>query len=379
MQRPHFFPYRIVLIVLVFAFPLSTAHSRTKRIVFFMPTTENNTYWPQVIRVLKAAADDLGVTLEDHAFDVRDRFVRHVEGADILKAEPKPDGAILSVAHGDARPLLETAESLNIPVFLQGPLFPSELPKLGNAPRRIFKQWIGYFYQDEMEKGYRLGKALIAAAHRAAEPADAAPFNVVGIGGDFTWFGSKLRKNGLVRAVEEDPAAQLLQVVPTHWTQAEGRTMAAGLLGRYPQANIFWAASDQLGIGAAEALTAAGRILGQNGFVGGLDLSMNGLRHVKNGQLVATVASSIFCYAQVIVCLYDYLNGIDFADDIGTQISTPIHTVTSENVDLHLKLYRTLDAIDFSTWSKTINTDLDHYDFSLQRLDAESSRTESRQ
>ena len=131
MKRYHCCQCLIPLIIVVLLCLPPVAHSHQKRIVFFLPTTENNTYWPQVIHVLKAVAQDLGLTIETHAFDVRDRFVRHVEGLDILKSEPRPDAAIIAVGRGDARPLLETAESLNIPVFIQGPLFPKELPGVG--------------------------------------------------------------------------------------------------------------------------------------------------------------------------------------------------------------------------------------------------------
>jgi ABC-type sugar transport system substrate-binding protein len=158
---------------------------------------------------------------------------------------------------------------------------------------------------DEMEKGYRLGKALITAARRAGLGTADTPLNIVDIGGDFTWFGSRLREKGLVRAVEEAPPARLLQVVPTHWTQAEGKKIAELLINRYPLTSVFRAASDQLGIGAAEALVNAGLTIGQNVFLGGLDLSLNGLQHLKNGQLIATVASSLFAYAEIVVYLYD--------------------------------------------------------------------------
>ena len=219
-----------------------------------------------------------------------------------------------------------------------------------------------------MEKGYRLGKALITAARRAGLGTADTPLNIVGIGGDFTWFGSRLREKGLVRAVEEAPPARLLQVVPTHWTQAEGKKIAELLINRYPLTSVFWAASDQLGIGAAEALVNAGLTIGQNVFVGGLDLSLNGLQHVKNGLLIATVASSLFAYAEIFVYLYDYLNGKDFADEVGTQIRTTIHTATRDTVDLHLALYQAMDAIDFSRLSKIHNPQLVRYDFSLQRI-----------
>jgi len=80
--------------------------------------------------VLKAVAEDLRIHIAFHPFDVGDRFAKSIEGVRILKSEPKPDAAILSVAFGQARPLLETAEAMGMPVFIQGPLFPSEPPEI---------------------------------------------------------------------------------------------------------------------------------------------------------------------------------------------------------------------------------------------------------
>ena len=339
-----------------------------KRIVFLTPTSKNNTYWPQVHRILKAISQKLPLDIDIYEFDVQDRFQKQIRGVEILNSDPKPDGAVLSVAFGNALPLLETAEKRGIPVFIQGPLFPTELPDLGRRPRNRFKMWVGYFYQDETKKGYLLGKTLLRAAHDGAMYASDGSIQVAGIGGDFSWFGSELRKKGLIQAVAEDPDATMLQVVPTKWTEEEGMAMAMGLINRYNEVAVIWAASDQLGIGAANALVKAGRTLGVSAVTGGLDLSVNGLNHVKNGQLYATVSGALIDYAAVTILLYDYAHGIDFSEDVGTEISTPIHVAEKANADRFLWFYRSVETIDFSKLSKIHNPGLTHYDFSISRL-----------
>lgn len=359
-----------VLLLLTFGavLPSGTRAGEGKRIAFFTPTSENNTYWPQVYRLVQTVGDDLGLTIDIHEFDVRNRFAKHMKGVKILKDNPKPDAAVFSVAFGNAEPLLEAAESLGIPVFIQGPLFPSELPGLGNTPRNKFKMWIGYFYQDEENKGYLLGKTLISKARSLGLLTKDRTIHVAGIGGDPSWFGSKLREKGLLRAVKEAPDARMLQVVPTRWTEKEAQTMTLNLLNRYTDLSVIWAASDQLGIGAATALKSTGKTMGTDALTGGLDLSMNGLIHVKQGSMAATVASTTLEYAEIVIYLFDYLHGIDFAGEAGTEIQSTLHVVTPADADRFIRLYETMDAIDFAACSKYRNPALTHYDFSLEHL-----------
>ncbi|MDY6823421.1 MAG: ABC transporter substrate-binding protein [Thermodesulfobacteriota bacterium] len=364
--------FAMLFIVTACLHSVDIAAAAVPQIVFFAPTSENNTYWPRVFELLKTVGEDLGVDVKCHEFDVADRFAKSIDGIRILKKKPTPDGAIFSVAFGQTAPLLETAAALDIPVFIQGPLFPSEMPAIGYSPRKKFPEWIGYFYEDEAAKGYLLGKTLLSAAHSAKAFTADGHIHVVGVGGDHTWFGSRLRRQGLERAVNADPKAQLLQVVPTKWSPSEGKAVTASLLNRYPEASVIWAASDQLGIGAARAAANAGKVPGETCFVGGLDLSRNGLRHVKEGRLVATVAGGILTYAEILIYLHDYLQGIDFADDAGTEISVPIYTATTADAVFFLKLFDAYPAIDFRKFSKVHNKTLTRYDFSLERIAQEA-------
>lgn len=361
-NRKHFF-----FLLLFFLMSLMSLHCEM-RIVIFTPTSENNTYWPQVFRILESAADDLGIILEKYEFDVQNRFTKQVDGVALLNEMDKPDAAIFSVAFGQARPLAMAAEELGIPFFIQGPLFPSELPEIGESPRNEIKNWIGYFYQNEEEKGYILGKELIDMAIERNMHDSKGFINIIGIGGDLTWFGSELRSNGLKKAVAEYSEVQLYQIVPTQWTQEESRAKSALLLNRYSDISIIWTASDQLAIGASEALEESE--LDINALTGGLDLSLTGLNSVQNGEITATVSSTLFSYAEILIYIYDYLKGVDFIDDPGIEIQTELYTATSNNVNVYLDLYSDIDSIDFSLFSKVYNEDLENYDFSLGALEA---------
>ena len=355
-----------------------TADSPTVlRIAVLTPTSENNTYWPQVYSILNSAAEDLLIEIIPYEFDVGDRFAKTTEGVQALREQPLADGAILSVAFGQTVPLLDTAEELGIPVFIQGPLFDEELAAAGYHPRNRYRYWTGYFSQDETLKGYILGKLLIEKALNADATDGNGRVRIIGISGDHSWDGTSRREQGLLNAAAEYQQAEICQIVPTFWSPEESRFKTTQLLRRYPEASVIWAASDQLAAGAADALVRAGKTPGVNCFTGGLDLSAAGLQMVLKDGLTATVSSSLFFYTEVLIYLSDYIRGIDFAAEKGTEISADVFTATDDNAGLFLELYNSYDEIDFSMLSKFFNKSLQEYDFTLERM-LETAEQESR-
>lgn len=335
------------------------------RIVFFSPNSEANTYWPQVFRIIEKVARDLEFEFVPYSLGVEDRFERQQKVLRILQAEPRPQAVIASVVIGHSQRILDASEALDIPVFILGPLFPSELPGVGMTPRRKYKTWAAVFNWAEEQKGYALGTVLLAAAQKRGAYAPDGSIHVVGVGGDPTWFGSDLRQAGLTRAVAEQPRAVLEQVVPTRWKREEAHQLTLKLLRRFPDASVVWAASDQLGVGVVDALTQLGRVPGQTAFTGGLDLSEVGLQRVREGSFVATAATTLLSFAQAAVLIYDYVSGLDFAPELGSQLEFPTEVATRDNVAQHLRLLRCVDNIDFKRFSKVHNKLLQRYDFSM--------------
>ena len=322
------------------------------RIAVFTPTSAGNTYWPEVHAVLRSAASDLGLDLEIHEFDVADRFAKVSEGVRRLTTGPLPDAAVLSVEFGEAVRLMNAAEESGIPFFLNGPLFPEELMALGEEPGREYQCWVGYFLEDEELKGYMLAQRLIAAAKAARKPGDTGTIYVAGINGSRAWYGSILREGGLRRAIDEDPDAELLQMVYTRWTHEEGRTMAQQVLRRYPAVSVLWAASDQLALGAAEAISSTPTADDMPVFTGGLDLSEVGLKAVLRGELLATVASTPLLWAQVIIELHDHLHGLDdTAPKDSVLIPAPLLADQSTAEAVRDRMHK-LQKLDFREFSR---------------------------
>lgn len=348
------------------AFGGSSPPGARPRIAFFTPNSEGNTYWPQVFRIMGLVAQSLGFDFVPYSFGVQNRFARLRDSLQTLSMPPRPDAVIASVVIGQSKGILEAAQALGIPVFILGPLFPAELPTIGGGPRLHYRQWPAQFNWAEEQKGYALAKVLLQAAQQQNTFADDGNIHVVGLGGDASWFGSGLRQAGLKRAVDEHPRAVLKQVVPTRWTEAEGQQLTARLLERFPQASVFWAASDQLGAGAAQALIAAGKVPGKTVFTGGLDLSQLGLDLVTQGKFVATAASPLLSYAQVAILVYDYLRGLDFAAELGSEIEFPTSVATRDSAQQHLALSKCLPGIDFKAFSKAHHPNLARYDFSFE-------------
>lgn len=343
------------------------------RIVYFSPNSPGNTYWPQVFEVMREVAHDLDVEFVPYDLGVRKGSYSLVDAAvQILDRERKPDAIITSAIASEARHILDKAEAHRVPVFMQGPLYPHEMPKIGGGPRQKYKYWIGYFRQDDFKKGLELGRLLLKRARDAKAFASDGKIHVLGIGGQQSWFGSTLRENGLKAAVSEDKDAVLGQIVPTDWTIEEGREKVTRMLNRFPETSVIWASSDTLAIAAAEVLEKKGKILGKTAFTGGLDMSAVGLQQVKSGRLEGTVSATHLLFAQVLVSIYDYIKRRDFRDQ-GLEIIPPTYVVTRDNAEQFMSLMNRIRETDFRTFSRVLNKDRKNYDFSIESLSSQGA------
>lgn len=348
--------YSFVFMLLLVSSPILSEDTITEaiyRIAVFTPTTEGNTYWPETHRIMQSAAYSLNVELEIYEFDVSDRFAKVTAGVERLRNEPLPDAAVFSVAFGQAQPLMKAAEESGIPFYLHGPLFPDELEQIGFYPQQEYQNWIGYFNEDEEAKGYILAQYLISAARSTSGIAkDTQEIFVAGINGDRSWYGSILRESGLRRAVDEYQDVELLQMVYTRWLPEEGQAMADRLLRRYPHTTVLWSASDQLAIGAAQAIRRHELFTGNSIHSGGLDLSIAGLDAVLQGELTATVANTRLLWAQVIIDLYDFLRGVDVTSYTGSELSFPPVIATSSNAAEIQDSISRFEELDFHRFSR---------------------------
>lgn len=72
----------------------------------------------------------------------------------------------------------------------------------------------------------------------------------------------------------------------------------------------------------------------------------------------------------MLILLYDYHKGIDFAGELGLKFYSPMHAITAENIDRYRLLLEGVnwEDVDFTKFSKVLNPSLKHYDFSSSAL-----------
>ncbi len=321
-------------------------------ILVVTPTTAGNTYWPEVHSVMDIVAADLDIGIEFLQFDVSDRFTAVTSTVRRLRKDPSPDAAIFTMGFSQLIPVIELAEDLEISFALNGPFSKEQLRTLGDAPGDRYTQWVRLFEEDEQAKGYLLGQELIRAA-TAAVP-DPGVISIAGINGAQSWAGSIQREAGLRQAVDEHPNTRLLQMVYSDWTAQEGRRMARRLLRRYPDVSAIWTASDQLSIGAAQAISENADRPKQI-VTGGLDLSPAGLNAISRGQLVATTAATELMWAQVVIDLHDLVRSETRPDDFEKyQLAVPV-VATASNVKQVLEFQQRQKQIPFRDFSRHYN------------------------
>lgn len=343
------------------------AMAANPRVAFLNPAPPGNAFWDCVTRSMKAAAEDFDIDLSVTYLDkneVTSRFSYVNAAGEALKRTPKPDYLIFLNLKDTGHRMLNMAELAGVKsVMILSDIHPEEARQVG-APRERFTRWIAHLSPDDEQAGYALATALMdEAAQRWPQKAP----QITGILGAQNGTASALRFAGLQRAVKARDHAVLLHSVPTRtWLSSEGKEKSHLLLAQNPEANIVWAASDGLAFGALDAIHETGR----PALTGGVDWTDEGLQAVEQGKLTASTGGHFLQGIVALVMIYDYHQGIDFINDTGTRLSTPMYAATADNAK-HLRTLlsdKSLRQRDVRQLSKFFNKSLVRYDFSIENL-----------
>jgi ABC-type sugar transport system substrate-binding protein len=188
----------------------------------------------------------------------------------------------------------------------------------------------------------------------------------LGITGPSSSPASNERARGLTDYVASVADARLEQLVNGDWSEADGERKTDVLLARYPQANLVWAANDDMALGALKAARARGVAL----TIGGMGGFARALRSLADGGLAATLTGHHLIGAWALVMLYDHANGIDFAADGGVRRRLDyLHVVTRANLREYESAFSEREQpLDFRRYSKVYQPQLKQYDFGVTPL-----------
>jgi len=304
------------------------------------------------------AAGQLGMRLEIlHARHDHLLMIRHAQDI-AARAEP-PDYVIIVNDKLAAPAMLAALDPSPTRVFvIHSDVTDEQRGTVGNERER-HARWIGSAMPDNTRGVFRLAAAL----HRELGQR---PIRALGITGPSSTPVSNERARGLSDYVASAAGARLEQLVYSDWSEADGERKAQILLARYPEANLLWAANDEMALGALKAV----RDRGVQAVVAGMGGFSRALQSIAEGGLAATLTGHHLIGAWALVMLYDHANGIDFAADGGLRRRLDyLHVVTKANLRDYENAFSERERpIDFRRFSKAHHPDIKRYDFGLSTL-----------
>lgn len=155
-------------------------------------------------------------------------------------------------------------------------------------PWDVGPNWVAHISFDGTVGGYEIAKAMFEEMGGEG--------GIIALQGILDNVPAKQRFAGLQRALEEYPNIELLDVQTAEWDRNTGYEVTQTLLSKHGDAvGGVWAANDNMGLGALEAIKAAG--LEGKVFVVGVDAVPEALDFVQNSDTtgyLATVSSDAY-------------------------------------------------------------------------------------
>lgn len=355
--------------LLIFFLMIASTYGQEKRfkLVFLNPADPKDNFWALAEETLMAASQDLGIdVVVYYAKRNRELMKRQMKGA--VKKD-KPDAFVCQSLKKNGVALLKIAEKAKIPLFMFNAGLVGKDKKKHGEPREKFKYWIGQMLPNDEVAANDLAHKLFEIAGKKGFEKDSGKFHTVALLGLDSDFAGVERKKGLKRAIKENGRVKYYQGVPASWNRKDGKRVFKGLIMRYPKSQIFWAANDQMGLGAIDGAKEANLALNNRIIIGSIDWIPEALNAIKNGELAVSVGGHFLEAAWAVVLVHDYLNGIDFGKAY-LNSNSRMGILTEENIDIYLNNLGQgeWNKVDFSRFSKKRNPSLKAYDFSIDAV-----------
>lgn len=339
------------------------------QVVFISPGKSDEPFWMDAIEGLQHAATSLGVELEVlHA--ERDHLAQLSLARDVSRRPPgeRPDYLLLSAEKQVLPGQLQIAEGAGIRVFAAyNGVLDSERDMLG-YPRGQLKHWLGSLVPNAEEAGYLSARSLILQGLQQFPASSAQRLEMIAISGDKSTDSSRRRTRGMEKAVAEFADVRLRQNVYGEWRRDNARYQTPILLERYPQTRLIWTGNDLMAYGAIDGARGVGRAVGRDVLVSTVNMTEQATRALLEGEVQAMVGGHHLAAAWALVVLYDYDNGVDFADSEGLEMEKSMFALFDQSMaeDYLNYLAAGRPPVDYRRFSKALNPAVKSYEFSIR-------------
>ena len=188
-----------------------------------------------------------------------------------------------------------------------------------------------YFSIDQTGYGVKQGEYLISLLE--ADPD--LQFNLCYLWGSFTFPPAQQRRDGLVNTLQpyiDEGRVVILDEQSIEMDGSKVMSKTEDWITRFPDANCFIGANDDVAYGISNTLKAAGYTINEDAWVLGIEGTEVGLTGIQEGAISATVTFDLVTRSHdMLDYVFQMLEGEDFGGETMTIEATGI-VVTAENV-----------------------------------------------
>jgi galactofuranose transport system substrate-binding protein len=166
--------------------------------------------------------------------------------------------------------VLMEAKRANIPVILTD-------RAVDSADTSLYKTFLG---SDFIEEGRKAGQWLLQNVD-----ASAGPVNIVELQGTTGSAPAIDRQEGFAEVIKQTPNLQVIASQTGDFTRSGGRQVMEAFLKSHPDIDVLYAHNDDMGLGAIEAIEAAGKVPGQDIKIITVDAVKDGMQALADGKI----------------------------------------------------------------------------------------------
>lgn len=166
--------------------------------------------------------------------------------------------------------VLKEAKTAKIPVILTD-------RAVDSSDKTLYKTFLG---SDFVEEGKKAGAWLVEDTKAASDTV-----NIVEIQGTTGSAPANDRKEGFEEAIKANPKLKIIASQSGDFTRSGGKQVMEAFLKNNPDIDVVFAHNDDEGLGAIEAIEAAGKVPGKDIKIVTIDAVKDGMTALSNGKI----------------------------------------------------------------------------------------------